>query len=62
MASRLMTEPRSDKINHSSLSQPMILHLRPADCYENREKLRGITHTYIFLFCIKTSEYIKILQ
>ncbi|XP_067253967.1 uncharacterized protein [Chanodichthys erythropterus] len=27
-------------VNHSSLSQPMILHLSPADCYENRESFR----------------------
>ncbi|XP_056103555.1 major histocompatibility complex class I-related gene protein-like isoform X1 [Rhinichthys klamathensis goyatoka] len=27
-------------VNHSSLSQPMILHLPPADCYENRGRFR----------------------
>lgn len=39
-------------VNHSSLSQPMILHLSPADCYENRgagsNKYQSVTQANIF--------------
>ncbi|XP_039533928.1 uncharacterized protein LOC120483108 [Pimephales promelas] len=35
-------------VNHSSLSQPMILHLPPADCYENR----GIRMWMILVTCV----------
>ncbi|XDV54291.1 hypothetical protein PO909_022611 [Leuciscus waleckii] len=35
-------------VNHSSLSQPMILHLPPADCYENR----GITTWMALVTCV----------
>ncbi|XP_016416940.1 uncharacterized protein LOC107747039 [Sinocyclocheilus rhinocerous] len=28
-------------VNHSSLSQPTILHMSPTDCYENRDRFNG---------------------
>uniref|UniRef100_A0A672KJF4 Ig-like domain-containing protein n=1 Tax=Sinocyclocheilus grahami TaxID=75366 RepID=A0A672KJF4_SINGR len=30
-------------VNHSSLSQPTILHMTPTECYEKRDRFRGIT-------------------
>ncbi|XP_048037555.1 uncharacterized protein LOC125262734 isoform X2 [Megalobrama amblycephala] len=39
-------------VNHSSLSQPTILHLSPADCYENRESFRDKITWMTLMTCV----------